>query len=100
MGLFDEIVTDYREVMADIGLDVLWLGNTYRALVSENPTEATLEAAAIREAQKVTIKFLREDFEDILPKVGDGIQVGSERLRVSKLIDRPPHPLIIIEATR
>jgi hypothetical protein len=101
MSLYDEMQSNMPEVFDDIAIAVTLGDSQYSALVSENPVDAKMEAAGIRENQTVTVKFNRSDLTDeTMPAIKSLIVINGERLRVSKVIDRPPHPLIIVEATR
>lgn len=96
MGIYDEMAADAAEVFSEFGKEITWNGRTLAALISESGFSQELGIGGFSESGDFTAKLLRQALGESVPKHGDLISFAGQTFRVTRVVDRPPHPLIIL----
>ena len=96
MSLHDEKAAALAEILAATGEPVIWNGQTYQALVSENPLSHDLRLGGFEAKGDCTIKILRAAFTDETPKLGQRIEFQETKYRITRVTDHPQYPMIVL----
>jgi hypothetical protein len=96
MSLHDEKAAALAEVLAATGEPVIWNGQTYQALVSENPLSHDLRLGGFEAKGDCTIKILRAAFTDETPKLGERVEFQETKYRITRVTDHPQSPMIVL----
>ena len=98
MSLQDEKAAALTEILAATGEPVLWKGQTFQALVTDNPLSQELALGGFEAKGNCTIKVLRSAFGDARPTLGDPIEFSGEPYRITRVTDHPQYPMIVLVA--
>ena len=98
MSLHDEKAAALAEVLAATGEPVIWNGQTYQALVSENPLSHDLGLGGFQAKGDCTIKIPRAAFTGETPKLGERVEFQETNYRITRVTDHPQYPMIVIVA--
>ena len=96
MNLYDEIAADFAQLLAEFGKPVQIQGEDHTALISEPSMDLGLEVGGLDFKSRITAKLLRSALTR-MPQSGDGFLFNSIRHHVRTVVDRPPHPIIVLE---
>ena len=96
MSLHDEKAAALNEMLAAVGEAVVWKGNTYQALVSDNPLSHDLGLGGFDAKGDFTIKILRAAFTGERPKLGELITFQDTDYRITRVTDHPQYPLMVL----
>ena len=98
MSLKEEKAAALTEILAATGEPVLWKGQTFQALVTDNPLNQELALGGFEAKGNCTIKIPRSAFTDQRPKLGDPIEFNGEPYRITRVTDHPQYPMIVLVA--
>ena len=98
MSLQDEKAAALTEILAAPGEPVVWQGQTYQALVTDNPLSLELALGGFVAKGDCTMKIPRAAFTDGKPKIGDPIQFQETDYRITRVTDHPQYPMIVLVA--
>lgn len=98
MSLHDEKAAALIEVLAATGEPVGWKGQTFQALVTDNPLNQELGLGGFETKGNCTIKIPRSAFPVERPKLGDPIEFNDEPYRITRVTDHPQYPLLVLVA--
>jgi hypothetical protein len=96
MSLYDEIAADLAQLLTEFGKPVTINGDAHVALVSEPQADVTVEEGGLNFDSKFTAKVARSAFTT-LPQTGQPFIYNGITHTVQTVVDRPPHPIIILE---
>ena len=96
MSLHDEKSAALTEILAATGEPVLWKGQTFQALVTDNPLDQTLALGGFEAKGNCTIKIPRSAFSKERPKLGDPVEFNCEHYRITRVTDHPQFPMVVL----
>jgi hypothetical protein len=96
MSLYDEMAADFAQLLAEFGKPVKIRGEDHTALISEPSTDLGLEIGGLDFKSRFTAKLLRSAITR-MPQSGDEFLYNNTRHHVRTVVDRPPHPIVILE---
>lgn len=96
MTIFEEMDADIAMVFAVFGKDVIWKGQSLKAMISDPAIGQEFVIGGFADTGNFTIKLLRTALGNAIPKHGDIIEYTGDRFRVTRVTNRPPHPLVIL----
>jgi hypothetical protein len=96
MSLHDEKAAALAEVLAATGEAIVWNGQTYQALVSENPLSHELGLGGFEAKGDCTIKILRSTLGVDRPKLGELLEFQGVGYRITRVTDHPQFPMVVI----
>ena len=96
MSLHDEKAAALAEVLAATGEPVVWKGQTYQALVTDNPLSHELGMGGFEAKGDCTIKIPRSAFNTARPKLGEQMQFQDIGYRITRVTDHPQYPMVVI----
>lgn len=84
MSFEGEMLEGLRDALDEMGVPVLWNGQTLRAVMGERVASNDLEATGFRPGVTFSLVFAKDDLGSVLPKVGeiigDPISGGTYRI--------------------
>src|SRR5438874_10159992 len=98
MSMPEEKAAALNEMLAEMGESVVWKGQTFQALVSDNPLNQELALGGFEAKGNCTIKIPRSAFTDERPKLGDPIEFNGEPHRITRVTDHQQYPMIVLVA--
>ena len=96
MSLHDEKAAALAEVLAATGEPVVWKGQTYQALVTDNPLSHDLGLGGFEAKGDCTIKIPRLAFVTTRPKLGERIEFQEAGYRITRVTDHPQYPMVVL----
>lgn len=96
MNLHQEKAASLDEVLEAMGEDVIWKGQTYRALISDNPLNHELALGGFEAKGDCTIKIPRTAFTGERPKLDQRIEYAAQSYRVTRVTDHAQYPLMVL----
>ena len=96
MSLHEEKAAALAEVLDAMGEEVVWKGQTYRGLVTDNPISHELAFGGFEARGDCTVKIPRLAFTGSLPKLDDRLDFGGQGYRITRVTDHPQYPLIVL----
>ena len=98
MSLHDEKAAALAEIVAATGEPVIWKGQTFQALVTDNPLNQELALGGFEAKGNCTIKIPRTAFTGERPKLGDAIEFNGDPWRITRVTDHPQYPMLVLVA--
>jgi hypothetical protein len=96
MSLHDEKAAALAEVLAATGEPVVWKGQTFQALVTDNPLSHDLGLGGFEAKGDCTIKIPRSAFTGARPKLGERIEFQEAGYRITRVTDHPQYPMVVL----
>lgn len=96
MSIYDEMASDFAQLLAEFGKPVKIHNQDHTVLISEPSTDLGLEIGGLDFNSRFTAKLARSAITR-MPQTGDEFLYNSTRYHVRTVVDRPPHPIIILE---
>ena len=96
MSLHDEKSAALAEILAATGEPVVWKGQTYQALVTDNPLSQDLGLGGFDAKGDCTIKIPRVAFTNERPKLGERVEFQSAGYRITRVTDHPQYPMVVL----
>lgn len=96
MTLYDEMSADFEQVLAEFGKPVKIHGEDHTALISEPALDLDLEVGGLDFKARLTAKLARGALTR-MPQTGDEFLFNGTQYHVRTVVDRPPHPIIVLE---
>ena len=96
MILYDEIAADFAQLLAEFGKPVKIHDEDHVALISEPALDLGLEIGGLDFKSRFTAKLARSAITR-MPLTGDEFLYNNIRHHVRTVVDRPPHPIIVLE---
>ena len=96
MNLYEELASDFAQVLAEFGKPVKIHGEDHIALISEPATDLGLEVGGLEFKTRFTAKLARGALTR-MPQTTDDFVFNDIRHHVRTVVNRPPHPIIILE---
>jgi hypothetical protein len=99
VSIRDEKAADLAEILVEIGEEVTWEGEVYRALISEPMLSQELEIGGFAGTGDFTIKIPRAAFGDVAPKLGDLLGFQEQSFRITRVSNHPQFPMLVLVVT-
>jgi hypothetical protein len=96
MSLEDEKAAALTESVAATGEPVIWKGQTFQSLVTDNPLDQELVLGGFAAKGNCTIKIPRSAFTDERPRLGDPIEFNGASYRITRVTDHPQYPMLVL----
>ena len=96
MSFYDEMAADFDQVLAEFGKPVRIHGEDHTTLISEPALDLDLEVGGIDFKARFTAKLARSALTR-MPQTGDEFLYNGVSYHVRTVVDRPPHPIIVLE---
>ncbi len=96
MSLYDEMAADFGQVLAEFGKPVKIHDEDHTALISEPSLDLGLEIGGLDFKSRLTAKLARSAITR-MPQTGDEFLFNNTRYHVRTVVDRPPHPIVVLE---
>jgi hypothetical protein len=97
MSVFDEIANDLGEIFREFGKVITIESRRFTALVAEPEISLELESGGLASQGNFVVKLSRKDWQRLTHRnIGATIGYGDGQFRVIRIVDRPPHPLILL----
>ena len=96
MALYDEMAADFAQLLTEFGKPVKIHGEDHTVLISEPSTDLGLEIGGLDFKSRFTAKLARSAITR-MPQSGDEFLYNNTRHHVRTVVDRPPHPIVILE---
>jgi hypothetical protein len=97
---YDELDADLAAIIDEVGIDVTWNGNTYRAVVADPRVELDLQSGGFMPESDFQVKIRKAALPDPGPKPRQSLTIRGETFAIKGLTDRPTSPLLILHVTR
>lgn len=79
-----------------MGEPVVWKGQTYNALISDNPLSQDLGLGGFESKGDCTVKIPRAAFATERPKLGERVEFQAAGYRITRVTDHPQYPMIVL----
>ena len=79
-----------------MGEEVVWKGQTYRALVADNSIGHELALGGFEARGDCTVKIPRAAFSGPRPQLDERVDFGGQSYRITRVTDHPQYPLIVL----
>ena len=96
MSLHNEKAAALAEVVAATGEEIVWKGQTFHALVSDNPLSQDLGFGGFEAKGDCTMKVLRSELGADRPKLGETLAFQGATYRITRVTDHPQFPMIVL----
>ena len=83
-------------MLAEMGEPIVWKGQTFNALISENPLSQDLGLGGFESKGDCTIKIPRAAFTGERPRLGERVEFQAAAYRITRVTDHPQYPMIVI----
>ena len=96
MSLHDEKAAALVEVMAEMGEPVVWKGQPFQALITDNPLSHELALGGFEAKGDCTVKIPRAAFGSERPKLDEKVEFNGGTYRITRVTDHQQYPLIVL----
>ena len=96
MGLESDILSDFRQLLTEHGVQARWQGLDLLVLVSRVRREQQIEMGGFVESPDLSLRVPKSAFSNTLPTFGERIKVDGIEYRISQVSAHPRSPLLTI----
>ena len=96
MNLYEELASDFAQVLAEFGKPVTINGQPHTALISEPVEDVALQIGGLDVNRHFKAKLARSALTT-MPKIRDAFAFNNITYHIRGVEDRPPHPIITLE---
>lgn len=96
MTIYEEMAADLAAVFAEFGKPIQIGSRRITALVAEPEISLSLEDGGFNSEGNFTVKMRRADWTAANAVIGTQITYDNRAFRVIRVVNRPPHPMIIL----
>ena len=97
---YDELDADLATIIEEVGIEITWNGNPYRAVVTDPRVELELQSGGFMPEADFQVKLRKAALPDPGPKPRQSLTIRGETFAIRGLTDRPTSPLLILHITR
>ena len=99
MSLESDILADFRQLLAEHGVNARWQGLDLLVLASRVRSEQQIDMGGFVESPDLSVRVLKSAFPDALPKFGEKVEVAGLAYRISRVANHPRSPLLTLTLT-
>jgi hypothetical protein len=99
MSLESEILSDFRQLLAEHGVGARWKTINLLVLVSRVRNDQQIDMGGFVESPDLSLRVSKASFPTTLPKLGERIDVDGIKYRISKVSSHARSPLIHLSLT-
>ena len=96
MNLYEELASDFAQVLAEFGKPVTINGQPFVALISEPIEDLALQVGGLDVSRRFKAKLARSALTS-MPSIRDAFGYNNVTYYIHGVEDRPPHPIITLE---
>ncbi len=96
MSIYDEMATDVAAIFAEFGKPVRIRDKYFTVLVAEPELSLELEAGGFNSEGNFTVKMRRPDWTAGNAVIGTLVTYDNRNFRVIRVVNRPPHPVVVL----
>lgn len=96
MSLYNEMAADLDQILVEFGKPVKIHGEEHVALISEPSLDLGLEVGGLDFKARLTAKVARSALTR-MAQTGDEFLYNGAAYHIRTVVDRPPHPIIVLE---
>ena len=96
MNLYDELASDFAQVLAEFGKAITINEQPHTALISEPIEDVSLQIGGLDVSRRFKAKLARSALP-AMPHIGDALAFNNATYHIRAVEDRPPHPIITLE---
>ena len=96
----DELDADLAGISDEVGIEITWNGNAYRAVVADPRVEIDLQTGGFMSESDFQVKLRKTVLLDPGPKARQTLTIRGETFAIRGLTDRPTSPLLILHIAR
>ena len=96
MGLESDILSDFRQLLTEHGVQARWQGLDLLVLASRIRREQQIEMGGFVESPDLSLRVPRATFPNTLPTLGERIKVEGIEYRISQVSAHPRSPLLTL----
>jgi hypothetical protein len=97
---YDELDADLAAIIDEVGIEITWNGNTYRAVVADPRVELDLQSGGFMPEADFQVKIRKAALPDPGPKPRQSLTIRGETFAIKGLTDRPTSPLLVLHVAR
>ena len=97
---YDELDADLATIIDEVGIEIIWSGNTYRAVVADTRVELDLQSGGFMPEADFQVKIRKAALPDPGPKPRQSLTIRGETFAIKGLTDRPTSPLLVLNVAR
>lgn len=97
---YDELDADLATIIDEVGIEIIWSGNTYRAVVADPRVELDLQSGGFMPEADFQVKIRKAALPDPGPKPRQTLTIRGETFAIKGLTDRPTSPLLVLHVAR
>ena len=96
MGLESDILSDFRQLLTEHGVQARWQGLDLLVLASRVRREQQIEMGGFVESPDLSLRVPKSAFPNTLPTFGERIKVEGIEYRILQVSAHPRSPLLTI----
>ena len=97
---YDELDADLDAIIQEVGIDVTWNNDTYKAVVADPRVELDLQTGGFMPEADFQVKIRKAELPDPGPRTRQTVVIRGETYAIKGTTDRPTSPLLILHVTR
>jgi hypothetical protein len=97
---YDELDADLAAIIDEVGIEIAWNGNPYRAVVADPRVELDLQSGGFMPEADFQVKIRKAALPDPGPKPRQTLTIRGETFAIKGLTDRPTSPLLVLHVAR
>ena len=97
---YDELDDDLDAIIQEVGIDVTWNDDTYKAVVADPRVELDLQTGGFMPEADFQVKIRKAELPDPGPRMRQTLTIRGETFAIKGLTDRPTSPLLILHVAR
>ena len=97
---YDELDADLAAIIEEVGIEIIWNGNAYLAVVADPRVELDLQSGGFMPEADFQVKIRKAALPDPGPKPRQSLTIRGEAFAIKGLTDRPTSPLLILHVAR
>lgn len=97
---YDELDADLAAIIEEVGIEITWNDNTYRAVVADPRVELDLQSGGFLPEADFQVKLRKAALPDPGPKPRQSLTIRGETFVIKGQTDRPTSPLLVLHVAR
>lgn len=97
---YDELDADLAAILEETGIEIIWNGNSYLAVVADPRIELDLQSGGFLPEADFQVKIRKATLPHPGPKPRQSVTIRGETFAIKGLTDRPTSPLLVLHVAR
>lgn len=97
---YDELDADLDTIIQEVGIDVIWNDDSYKAVVADPRVELDLQTGGFMPEADFQVKIRKAELPNPGPRMRQTLTIRGETFAIKGLTDRPTSPLLILHVAR